>query len=275
MQVRSLEVLLFLPLDSEKKQETMIAEVETEEVETEEVETEEVETEEVEEIQIVSKKTGLANRAITAISRSEPNVIDAVKKREMAEMVVIEEAEMETEEVDSNDVMIEVETEEVETEEVETEEVETEEVETVEVETVEMDSNDVIIEVETEEVETVKMDSNDVMIEVETEEVAIIEIVNKHEGEIGIVRDVEMTISLSELNVTDVESQRVGVDQVIEVKDEKVIVEVIEGLREETTEEMIHEEAQETIRIALIIVEAKEEAAVQETTEIEIDADYA
>ena len=275
MQVRSLEVLLFLPLDSEKKQETMIAEVETEEVETEEVETEEVETEEVEEIQIVSKKTGLANRAITAISRSEPNVIDAVKKREMAEMVVIEEAEMETEEVDSNDVMIEVETEEVETEEVETEEVETEEVETVEVETVEMDSNDVIIEVETEEVETVKMDSNDVMIEVETEEVAIIEIVNKHEVEIGIARDVGMTISLSELNVTDVESQRVGVDQVIEVKDEKVIVEVIEGLREETTEEMIHEEAQETIRIALIIVEAKEEAAVQETTEIEIDADYA
>ena len=119
------------------------------------------------------------------------------------------------------------------------------------------------------------MDSNDVMIEVETEEVAIIEIVNKHEVEIGIARDVGMTISLSELNVTDVESQRVGVDQVIEVKDEKVIVEVIEGLREETTEEMIHEEAQETIRIALIIVEAKEEAAVQETTEIEIDADYA
>ena len=212
MQVRSLEVLLFLLLDSEKKLETMIVEVETEEVETEEVE-----TEEVEEIQIVSKKTGLANRAITAISHSEPNVIDAVKKREIVEMVDIEEAEMETEEVDSNDVMIEV----------------------------------------------------------ETEEVAIIEIVNKHEVEIGIARDVGMTISLSELNVTDVESQKVGVEQVIEVKDEKVIVEVIEGLREETTEEMIHGEAQETIRIALIIVEAKEEAAVQETTEIEIDADYA
>ena len=125
------------------------------------------------------------------------------------------------------------------------------------------------------EVETEEVDSNDVMIEVETEEVAIIEIVNKHEVEIGIARDVGMTISLSELNVTDVESQKVGVDQVIEVKDEKVIVEVIEGLREETTEEMIHGEAQETIRIALIIVEAKEEAAVQETTEIEIDADYA
>ncbi|MDP6856562.1 MAG: hypothetical protein QGH13_03410 [Candidatus Thalassarchaeaceae archaeon] len=253
------------------------------EVETAEVETAEVGTVEVEESQIVSKKTGLANHAITAISHSEPNVIDVVKKRETVEV--------ETAEVDSNDVMIVAETAEVETAEVETVEVDSNdemiEAGTAEVETVEVDSNDEMIEAGTAEVETVEMDSNDEMIEagtaeVETvevaeiiEEVVKIEIVNKHEMEIGTARVVGTTISLSELNVTAVGNQRAVVDRDNELKDEKAIEVETGGLGESQIEEMIHDVAQETIRTDLIIVEAKGEAVVRGTTGIETDADYA
>jgi len=154
--------------------------------------------------------------------------------------------------------------------------------ETAEVEIAEVDSNDEMIEAGTAEVETVEMDSNDEMIEAGTaevaeiiEEVVKIEIVNKHEMEIGTARVVGMTISLSELNVTAVGNQRVAVDLVNELKDGKAIEVETVGLGESQIEEMIHDVAQETIRTDLIIVEAKGEAVVQGTTGIETDADYA
>ncbi len=210
-----------------------------------EVETVEVETVEVEESQIVSKKTGLANHAITAISLSEPNVIDVVKKREIVEV--------ETAEVDFNDVIIVA--------------------ETAEVETVEVDFNDVMIVAETAEVETAEVGIVEVAEIIE--EVVKIEIVNKHEMEIGTARVVGTTISLSELNVTAVGNQRAVVDLVNELKDGKAIEVETGGLGENLIEEVIHDVIQETIRTVQIIVEAKEEAVVQGTTGIGTGADYA
>ena len=247
-----------------------------------EVETAEVGTVEVEESQIVSKKTGLANHAITAISHSEPNVIDVVKKRETVE---VETVEVETAEVDSNDVMIVAETVEVETAEVETAEVDSNDVmivaETAEVEIAEVDSNDEMIEAGTAEVETVEMDSNDEMIEAGTvevaeiiEEVVKIEIVNKHEMEIGTARVVGTTISLSELNVTAVGNQRAVVDQDNELKDEKATEVAKEDHKEGKTVEVIHVEDLEIIATVQEIIEVdKEEAEVQTILETEIDAE--
>ena len=126
-----------------------------------------------------------------------------------------------------------------------------------------LDSNDETIMEGTEEVAP-----KDMMNEAETEGNQEILEKNKHVKEIGNVKDVTTSISLSEQNVTDVENQNLVAVQ------EDNVDKTIEVVKEDIKEDLIQKEGQdrslEINSIDPIAGEVLEDLEVQTTLEIEI-----
>ena len=126
-----------------------------------------------------------------------------------------------------------------------------------------LDSNDETIMEGTEEVAP-----KDMMNEAETEGNQEILEKNKHVKEIGNVKDVTTSISLSEQNVTDVENQNLVAVQEDNV--DKTIEVVKEDLKEDLIQKEVQDRSLEINSIDPIAGEVLEDLEVQTTLEIEI-----